>query len=46
MQRKEKKERKRVSTIKKEQKKKLPRKRLLLPLKGQLHDPSIDVLQV
>jgi hypothetical protein len=43
---KRKEQRKRVSTIKKEQKKKLPRKRLLSPLKGQLRDPSIDVLQV
>jgi hypothetical protein len=45
-QKKRKEQRKRVSTIKKEQKKKLPRKRLLSLLKEQLHDPSIDVLQV
>jgi hypothetical protein len=45
-QKKRKEQRKRVSTLKKEQKKKLLRKRLLSPLKGQLHDPSIDVLQV
>jgi hypothetical protein len=43
---KRKEQRKRVSTLKKEQKKKLPRKRLSSPLKGQLRDPSIDVLQV
>jgi hypothetical protein len=43
---KRKEQRKRVSTLKKEQKKKLPRKRLLSPLKGQLRDPSIDLLQV
>ena len=46
MSKKRKEQRKRVSTLKKEQKKKLPQKRLLSLLKEQLHDPSIDVLQV